>query len=130
MTSHGSQQLRRFRIARRDGASIEDAAEIAGIGIAEARLTDREDEKNPPPEDAFVLLGHNSEKGMSEQSTDSTSAQELSLLVERIERLTEERKGISEDIRDVYAEAKSRGFDAPTIRWAVRERAIDRNKRQ
>jgi uncharacterized protein (UPF0335 family) len=54
----------------------------------------------------------------------------LRLYVERIERLTEERKGISDDIKDVYAEAKSTGFDAPTIRWALKERAIDRQARQ
>jgi len=55
---------------------------------------------------------------------------ELRLLAERIERLTEERKGISDDIRDVYAEAKSRGFDVPALREVVKLRAIDRQKRE
>ncbi len=53
----GSQQLRKFRIARRDGASIADAAQIAGIGIGEATLHAAEDDANPPPPAAFELLG-------------------------------------------------------------------------
>jgi len=63
---------------------------------------------------------------MSENATNA----ELRLLAERIERLTEERKGISDDIRDVYAEAKGRGFDVPALREVVKLRAIDRQKRE
>jgi uncharacterized protein (UPF0335 family) len=59
-----------------------------------------------------------------------SAADELRLLVERIERLSEERKGISDDIRDVYAEAKSRGYDAPAIRECVKLRSIERQKRE
>ncbi|WP_235079764.1 DUF2312 domain-containing protein [Sphingomonas sp. S2-65] len=36
--------------------------------------------------------------------------------MERIDRLEEEKKGISDDIKDVYGEAKSTGFDVPTMR--------------
>lgn len=62
--------------------------------------------------------------------SDDTTANELRLLAERVERLTEERKGISDDIRDVYAEAKARGFDVPALREVVKLRAIDRQKRE
>ena len=55
----GSQNLRRFRIAMRDGASIEEAADIAGMTIGEARIHAKRDDENPPPEDAFQLIGHN-----------------------------------------------------------------------
>ena len=55
---------------------------------------------------------------------------ELRLLVERIERLSEERKAISAGIGDVYAEAKSRGYDAPTIRRCVRLRKMERHVRE
>lgn len=48
MTVGGSQQLRLFRIAMRDGATIEDAAAVAGIAIAEARLHAADDAKPPP----------------------------------------------------------------------------------
>lgn len=56
MSVGGSQQLRIFRIARREGATIEDAAARAGIGLAEARLHAADDERNPPPPEAFELL--------------------------------------------------------------------------
>lgn len=62
--------------------------------------------------------------------SDNISAEQLRLLTERIERLMDERKGINDDIKDVFAEAKSSGFDVPTMKWAIRQRAIERHKRQ
>jgi uncharacterized protein (UPF0335 family) len=59
-----------------------------------------------------------------------SAADQLRLLVERIERLSEEKKGIAEDIRDVFAEAKSRGFDVPALRECIKLRAIDKQKRE
>ncbi|GGO98606.1 uncharacterized protein (UPF0335 family) [Stakelama pacifica] len=44
------------------------------------------------------------------------AAEELRLLIERAERLEEEKKGIADDIKDVMSEAKSRGYDAKAIR--------------
>ena len=41
----------------------------------------------------------------------NVAADQLRLFIERIERLEEEKKGISDDIKDVYAEAKSNGYD-------------------
>ncbi len=55
----------------------------------------------------------------------------LRLLIERIERLEEEKKGTGEDIRDVYAEAKAVGYDAKIMRQIVRLRKMkpdDRNE--
>ncbi|GEM_PF-1200849 len=48
----------------------------------------------------------------------------LRLLIERVERLDEERKGISEDIRDVFAEAKATGYDVKTMRTIIRLRRM------
>jgi uncharacterized protein (UPF0335 family) len=48
----------------------------------------------------------------------------LRLFVERIERLLEERRGISDDIRDVYAEAKAVGYSATTLRKVIARRAM------
>lgn len=48
----------------------------------------------------------------------------LRLLIERIERLEEEKKGIADDIRDVYAEAKAVGYDPKIMRRAVSLRAM------
>ena len=46
----------------------------------------------------------------------AVAADELRLLIERAERLEEEKKGISDDIKDVMAEAKGRGYDPKAIR--------------
>lgn len=48
------------------------------------------------------------------------SAERLRSLVERIERLEEERKQLGEDIKDIYAEAKSAGFDVKVMRQLIR----------
>lgn len=50
------------------------------------------------------------------------AAEKLRSLVERIERLEEERKALGADIRDVYAEAKSAGFDVKVMRQLIRLR--------
>jgi uncharacterized protein (UPF0335 family) len=60
----------------------------------------------------------------------SVAADELRLLVERIERLEEERKGISDDIRDVYGEAKARGYDTKTMRRIIRLRKMETHQVQ
>lgn len=57
------------------------------------------------------------------------AGQRLLQLIERIERLEEERAGISDDIRDVYAEAKSAGFETKIMRQCVRLRKMDSQKR-
>lgn len=58
----------------------------------------------------------------------NASAQ-LTSVVERIERLEEEKRELADDIKEVYAEAKSNGFDTATIRKAIRIRAMDPAKR-
>jgi uncharacterized protein (UPF0335 family) len=55
---------------------------------------------------------------------------QLKAFVERVERLEEEKKAISDDIRDVYAEAKVSGFDTKALRSVVRLRKIDIKERK
>ena len=50
------------------------------------------------------------------------AADRLRSLIERIERLEEERKSLSSDIKDIYAEAKSAGFDVKVMRQLIRIR--------
>ena len=50
----------------------------------------------------------------------------LRSFVERIERLEEEKKALSDDIKEVYAEAKGEGFDTKTMRQVVRLRKLDK----
>ena len=54
----------------------------------------------------------------------------LKAVVERIERLEEEKKALSDDIRDVYAEAKVTGFDVKALRTIVKLRKQDVNERK
>jgi len=61
--------------------------------------------------------------------SDSIAADQLRLLIERIERLEEEKKGIADDIKDVYGEAKATGFDTKTIRSIVRLRKMEKHAR-
>jgi uncharacterized protein (UPF0335 family) len=58
------------------------------------------------------------------------AADELRLLIERIERLEEEKKAIADDVKDVYAEAKARGYDTKTMRAIVRLRKMENHVRQ
>lgn len=55
---------------------------------------------------------------------------QLKSIIERIERLEEEKKTTSDDIRDVYSEAKGNGFDVKALRAIVRLRKQDPNERQ
>lgn len=61
--------------------------------------------------------------------TDMIIDDSLRLYVERLERLIEEKKGIADDIKDVFAEAKSTGFDVLIIRHWLKERKIDKATR-
>lgn len=63
-------------------------------------------------------------------SADNVSAEQLRLFIEWIETLEEEKRGISDDIKDVYAEAKGTGFDTKTIRAIVRLRRMEKSARQ
>jgi len=56
----------------------------------------------------------------------SIAADELRLLIERIERLEEEKKAMADDIRDVYAEAKANGFEVKIMRQIVKIRKMDK----
>ena len=60
----------------------------------------------------------------------NVSAEQLRLFIERIERLEEEKKGIADDVKDVYAEAKGQGYDIKTMRSIIKLRSMDKNARQ
>lgn len=61
------------------------------------------------------------------------AADRLKSLIERVERLEEEKKGIASDIRDIFAEAKSAGFDVKIMRIVLKLRkmnAADRDEQE
>ena len=62
--------------------------------------------------------------------TEQVANERLRLLIERIERLEEEKKGIASDVKDVYAEAKSAGFDTKAMKQVVRLRKKEKAERE
>ena len=67
---------------------------------------------------------------MTMQQNEATADERLRLLIERIERLEEEKRGTSDDIKDVYLEAKSTGFDVKAMKAIVRLRKLERRERE
>jgi uncharacterized protein (UPF0335 family) len=63
-------------------------------------------------------------------SEGNVAADQLRLFIERIERLEEEKKGIADDVKDVYAEAKANGYDTKTMRKVVALRRLETHVRQ
>ncbi|MBY0406075.1 MAG: DUF2312 domain-containing protein [Rickettsiales bacterium] len=58
------------------------------------------------------------------------AADQLRSIIERVEKLEEEKTGISADIRDVFAEAKGNGFDVKAIRTIIKMRKMDASERE
>ncbi|MFC0206405.1 DUF2312 domain-containing protein [Novosphingobium soli] len=63
-------------------------------------------------------------------SESNTTEDRLRLLIERIERLEEEKRGISQDISDVYAEAKAVGYDVKVMKVIVKLRRMQPEDRR
>jgi uncharacterized protein (UPF0335 family) len=77
-----------------------------------------------------VLFGAfiNQEKTMTEPT--GVARDQLRSIIERIERLEEEKKTIADDIKEVYGEAKANGFDTKTLRAVIRLRKQEEAERQ
>lgn len=71
-------------------------------------------------------IGHNS---AADEPATKFAKEQLRSVIERIERMEEEKKVIAEDIRDIYAEAKGNGYDVKALRTIVRMRKQDPNER-
>jgi uncharacterized protein (UPF0335 family) len=70
------------------------------------------------------------ESSSVERASTSFARDQLKSIVERIERLEEEKRTLNEDIRDIYAEAKGNGYDTKALRTIIRMRKQDANERQ
>lgn len=64
------------------------------------------------------------------ESTTAVAQSQIKSIVERVERLEEEKKAIADDIKEVYAEAKGNGFDTKILRKVVTLRKRDRAERE
>ena len=65
-----------------------------------------------------------------QQEVQSSSHAQLKSVVERIERLEEEKKALAGDIKDVYSEAKANGFDTKALRKVIQLRKQDQSERR
>jgi uncharacterized protein (UPF0335 family) len=65
-----------------------------------------------------------------DQSAHRFAKDHLKAFIERVERLEEEKKAITDDVRDVYAEAKANGFDVKALRTVVKLRKLDIDERK
>jgi len=62
--------------------------------------------------------------------TGGIAADQLKSIIERIERLEEEKSGIASDIKDIFAEAKGNGYDVKTLRKVISLRKLDASERE
>jgi uncharacterized protein (UPF0335 family) len=74
----------------------------------------------------MTKVGHNSKK----PRVGGIAVEQLRSIIQRVEKLEEEKAGIAADIRDVYAEAKGNGFDVKAIRQIVKLRKMDAAERE
>ncbi len=71
-----------------------------------------------------------SDIGVGHNSVTAIAVDQLRSIIERVERLEEDKKSITDDIKDVYAEAKGNGYDVKALRTIVRLRRQDADERQ
>ncbi|MFA4994732.1 MAG: DUF2312 domain-containing protein [Bdellovibrionales bacterium] len=72
-------------------------------------------------------MGHESKE---HENSGGVSGERLRSFIKRIEKLEEDKAAVSEDLKEVYAEAKGTGFDVKTIRLIVRLRKVELEKRR
>ncbi len=82
----------------------------------------REAATGQPQSDLEEFTGVAPEQQQREAEAGQISAARLRSIVERVERLEEERKALAADIKDIYSEAKSAGFEPKPLRRLIRER--------
>lgn len=75
-------------------------------------------------------MAKNKEREEEEDQPANVSGKRIKSFIERIERLEEEKKGLGEDIRDIYSESKSQGFEPKILRKIVSLRKINLEKRR
>lgn len=77
-------------------------------------------------------IGHNGGPAINEdgcKDTGGVAGKRLKAFIERIETLNQEKSDISEDLKDLYTEVKSVGYDVKTVRKIVKLRSLDTEKR-
>jgi uncharacterized protein (UPF0335 family) len=122
--------LQRYLTARASGASVEEACATSGIGMGEAELHEADIASGELELPHACAPAREDEPRKEETMADETvDGDQLRLLIERIERLHEERKALGDDIRDIFGEAKALGFDASAMKCVIKLRKMDSEKR-
>lgn len=85
----------------------------------------KSEERKPP-----VGAGHNKPPEDNDKDVGGVAGARLKSFLDRIERLEDEKKALADDIKDIYAEAKGVGFDAPTIRRLNKLKKMEPEKRR
>lgn len=123
-----SLQLTDYLQRRADGEPVEQAAELSGIGLTEARLHEADIERGElelPRARAGAGVRAREDEGRNDMASGTIAGDELRLLIERIERIEEERKALADDKSDVFQEAKSRGFDTAAMKRVIKLRKME-----
>ena len=85
----------------------------------------REAAAGQPQSDLEEATGVHPSQAAREHDAGGIAADRLRSIIERIERLEEERKALASDIKDIFGEAKSAGFDAKVLRQVLRDRRAE-----
>lgn len=127
-----SLNLARYLHARASGATVAAACELSGIGPGEAELHERDIASGELELPHVRAPARESDTSTKERkmAEGTVAGDELRLLIERVERLEEERKGLADDIGDVFKEAKARGFDKPTMKRIIKLRKMEPHHRR
>lgn len=122
-----SEQLVHYLTLRGEGCSVATAADESGIGEAEAWLHEEDVQRGELKfiEPSCARVHEAQPKETVKMAHGQVAADELRLLVERVERLAEERKNIADDISGVFKEAKSRGFDTNAMKCVIKLRKME-----
>jgi uncharacterized protein (UPF0335 family) len=113
----------RFTEGMRDGAEL--AQDMAAIGLIDKAAADETSEIARLASEKF-----GAKPATSEEAAHRFAKDQLKAIIQRIERLEEEKKALSDDIKDVYGEAKGTGFDVKALKTIVRMRKQDADERQ
>jgi uncharacterized protein (UPF0335 family) len=129
-----STQLADYFAMRSRDVAVENAAEQSGIGLKEAELWEQSLAEGDEQALALARAGARAREDEPKRegivANGNIAADELRLLIERVERIEEERKGLADDIADVFAEAKSRGFDKAAMKKCIKLRKLEPHVRQ
>lgn len=124
-----SLQLSAYLQLRADGVPVEQAAERSSIGLVEAQLWEADIEAGEIQLPRARAGAREEEPGETVMANGNVAADELRLFIERIERIKEEIVGLNDDVRDVYAEAKARGFDTKAMKSCIKIRSMEPHAR-